>query len=96
MEPTREDPIVGVGWPALNVGNNVVDFAPGSRYVAAGDDASAVTKDDRTALPPGEAPVGDPEPENAAFIIQDDLLGAAGADHLLDRLQGSWGVNASM
>ena len=54
----EEDAVVGVGFAALGVGGDVVDFAPLGGGVAAGDDAAAVAGEDDAFLVVGEDSLG--------------------------------------
>ena len=54
----EEDAVVGVGFTALGVGGDVVDFAPLGGGVAAGDDAAAVAGEDDAFLVAGEDSLG--------------------------------------
>ena len=54
----EEDAVVGVGFTALGVGGDVVDFAPLGGGVAAGDDAAAVAGEDDAFLVVGEDSLG--------------------------------------
>ena len=54
----EEDAVVGVGFTALGVGVDVVDFAPWGGGVAAGDDAPAVAGEDDAFLVVGEDSLG--------------------------------------
>ena len=50
MPPAQRDTVVGVGRSAPGVLHHVMDLAPGRGNVASGDQALAVTDDDRTSL----------------------------------------------
>ena len=54
----EEDAVVGVGFTALGVGGDVVDFAPLGGGVAAGDDAAAVAGEDDAFLVAGKDSLG--------------------------------------
>ena len=52
--PAEQDPVVGVGGATCGVVVDVVDFAPPGGDAAAGDQASAISERDRSALVPVE------------------------------------------
>ncbi|KRC61376.1 hypothetical protein ASE14_10845 [Agromyces sp. Root81] len=59
-----------------------MDLAPRGGHGAAGDEASAVAEGDGAALVRGEAALGRAQAEDAARVVVDDGLDAAGADHV--------------
>src|SRR5690554_4593470 len=90
VEPAQDHSVVGVGGAAFGVGGDVVDFAPGGGDGAAGDEASAVAEGDGAALLGREAALFGAESDDGAAGVEGDGLGAAGADHLVDRPQREW------
>src|SRR5690606_32307289 len=79
VPPAEQDAVVGVGGAAVGCFLDVVDLAPSGGDGAAGDDASAVAGDDRPSLEGVEDPGARAEAHDAAVVVEEDALDAAGA-----------------
>ena len=85
----EEDAVVGVGFTALGVGGDVVDFAPLGGGVAAGDDAAAVAGEDDAFLVVGEDSLGVAEFGDFALGVGGVELDGSGAGGVFDGEAGN-------
>jgi hypothetical protein len=85
MKPAQKHAVVSMRFSTCCIRFHVVDLAPASRNLAAGNETSTVSECDRPALPRGEAPLRRSERDDSPPRIELDGLGAAAADELFDR-----------
>ncbi|RWZ59158.1 hypothetical protein ELQ92_12850, partial [Labedella populi] len=87
--PLSEDAVVDVGSAAVSPGDDVVDFAPSGGNPAAGDDAAAVSSDDRAALSRVEAALHGRQGQDPPVRTEGLELEPAGVDESFDRCDGN-------
>ena len=78
MEPAEQHTIVGVGRPAVDMLENMMDFTPSGRHTTAGDDAPAVPEGDRAALVPVEHALLNADADDASVVAGRDPLDGTG------------------
>ena len=87
VPPAQRNTVVGGRRAASRMLDHVVDLAPRRRHVTPGDQALAVTGDDRAPLMHREDPIGDRDADDAPLIEQHtlDRSRAAGLSRDTDR-----------